>query len=344
MLRSLLGLDWCKSEAHLLFLSKFLHARAAEGFAEADYWQDVLRETPQQAIKRFIDEGVLVSPGLSEHLAYKYKISELQPMLKQRSLPVSGRKDDLISRLIEADPGGMKKAVAGLTVLQCSDRGQEIASQYLALKKQRREAAEQEVLVMLQKGKFREAGLLVSSYEAKQVFSRGLNMDWKTHDPGRDVSGLESIFGSKPKILARLDQGKLGPLRLAAGMMSLWGTNKARGWLPPGFETGLVMDSDSAARMLLFHARHQADLEKYRKIGAVKSVKILTANDQRHCEACRELDAKTYKLSEVPELPYEKCTSEMGCRCNAVAAEIKVSLSEGLKGVITTRNTKQNRA
>lgn len=323
MLQSLLGFDWRKSQAHLLLLSKFLYPQTAEGFAKADYWKDVLRETPEQAIKRFKNEGVLVTPGLSEHLACKYRVSELQPMLKQRGLPVSGRKDDLISRLIEADPRGMKKAVAGLRLLQCSDRGQEIASQYLALEKQRREAADQEVLVMLQKGKFREASLLVSSYEAKQVFSRGLNIDWKNHDPGCDVPGLESIFGSKPKILARLDQGKLGPLRLAAGMMSLWGTNKARAWLPAGFETGLAMDSDSAARMLLFHAQHQANLERYRKWG-IKSVQILTANDQRHCEACRKLDAKTYKLSEVPELPYEKCTSEMGCRCNAVAAEIKV--------------------
>lgn len=323
MLRSLIGFDWRKSQAHLLLLSKFLYPQTAERFAKADYWKDALGETPQQAIKRFQNEGVLVTPGLCEHLAYRYKVGELQAMLKQRSLPVSGRKAALISRLVEADAGGMKKAVAGLTVLQCSDRGHEIASQYLALEKQRREAAEQEVLVILQKGKFREASLLVSSYEAKQVFSRGLNIDWKNHDPGCDVPGLESIFGSKPKILARLDQGKLGPLRLAAGMMSLWGTNKARAWLPAGFETGLAMDSDSAARMLLFHARHQANLEKYRKWG-IKSVEILTANDRLHCEACRKLDAKTFELSEVPELPYEKCTSEIGCRCIALAAEIKV--------------------
>ena len=40
MLRSILGHDWRKSEAHLLFLSKFLHAKTAEEFAKADYWKD----------------------------------------------------------------------------------------------------------------------------------------------------------------------------------------------------------------------------------------------------------------------------------------------------------------
>lgn len=73
MLRSLLVLDWRKSKAHLLFLSKFLdardaqeflHAGTAQEFAKIGSWKDVIREMPQQAIKRFVDEGVLVTPGL----------------------------------------------------------------------------------------------------------------------------------------------------------------------------------------------------------------------------------------------------------------------------------------
>jgi hypothetical protein len=313
------GPGWEKSPAHLLLLTKFLHPQVLEEFILKDHWSDVLGESLQKALERFVDDGVLISPGLTEHLEAKFKVADLQGKLKERGLPVSGRKTDLISRLIEADPGGMKKAVAGLTVLQCSDRGQEIASQYLALAKQRREAVEQEVLAMLQKGKYKEASLLVSSYEAKQVFSRGLGIDWKKHDPGRDVQMLKSIFGSKPKILARLDQAKLGPLRLAAGMMELWGFSDATTWLPAGLETGLAMDSDAAARMLFFYACHQATLEGYRKSSVVKAVKILSCIDGCTCEACRKLAGKEYKLSDVPELPYEKCTSEMGCRCLPVA-------------------------
>jgi hypothetical protein len=318
MLRSLLGHDWRKSEAHLLFLSKFLHAKTAEEFSRTDSWKDVLKETPQQAIKRFVDEGVLVSPGLSQHLAYKYKVSELQAMLKQRGLSVSGRKDDLISRLIEADPGGMKKAVAGLTVLQCSERGQEVASQYLTSEKEKREAAKQEVLAMLERGKFTEASLRMTFYEAQQVFPPGTGISLK-RNPARDVTVLKTIFGGRPKMLAQLNQSKLRPLQIAAGMNHLWGTNEAMAWLPPGFETGLAMDSDIAARMLLFYAWHLADIEQWRASRVVTSVRILTANDARTCEACRRLANRTYKLSEAPELPCERCTSEMRCRCTMTA-------------------------
>jgi hypothetical protein len=321
MPRSFLGLDWRKSQAHLLFLSKFQHPQTVQGFAKADYWKDVLNETPQQAIKRFVDEGVLVSPGLSEHLAYKYKVGELQVMLKQRGLLVSGRKADLISRLIEADPEDMKKAVAGLTVLQCSDRGQEIVNQYLAAEKAKRDAAEQEVLAMLQNGKFREASLLVASHNAKQVFPPGMNVDWKNYDPSRDVAVLKIMFGSRPKVLARLDQGALGLLRLAAGMMYLrsTGTDKIESWLPSGFETGLAMDKATAARMLLSYAIHQVNLEEYRKNGLLRSFEIRNCNDEHVCKACRTLAAKKYKRSEVPELPYEQCTNQTGCRCWVVA-------------------------
>lgn len=315
MLKSLQDFDWRKSKAHLLFLSKFLHARTAQESAKADSWMDVLRETPQQAIKRFVEEGILVIPGLSEYLAYQYKVSELQTMLKQRGLPGSGRKQDLISRLIAADPEGMKKPATGLSVFQCSDRGQEIANQYLASEKEEREATEREVLVVLHKRKFREASLLVSSYEAAQVFPRGVGIDWENYDTGRDVAVLEVIFSSSPNLLARLEKGKLEPLRLAAGMSYLWGTYKTEACLPAGFETGLVMDCDTVARLLKSHALHQVIMEEYRNGGFVKSVEIHTCNDDIVCDACRELAGKIYTLSEVPELPYEKCTSERGCRC-----------------------------
>jgi hypothetical protein len=43
---------------------------------------------------------------------------------------------------------------------------------------------------------------------------------------------------------------------------------------------------------------------------------ISCANDSLVCPACKKLSGKRFKISEVPELPYEQCTSEMGCRCD----------------------------
>jgi hypothetical protein len=316
MLRSLRGFEWLKSNAHLLLLSKFLHPKTADDFAESDNWKTVLGESPKQAIKRFLEEGMLTQADLGAQLDYKFKATELKEMLKKRALAVSGRKGDLILRLVQADPEDMKQAVAGLTVLLCSERGQETAEQYVASEKAKRSKVEQQIMEYLRQHKFKEASVTVASYEAEQIFSRGIGIDWKHHNPTRDIAMLNAIFGSKPKILTRLNDYQLGALRLAAGMIYLLGTNQGKEWLPPNFETGLPMDNDAAARMFFFHASHQVNVANYKQSGVVKQVDILTAQDS--CDACKKISGNRYKLNEVLELPYEHCTHEMGCRCTLI--------------------------
>jgi hypothetical protein len=317
MLRSLLGFDWRKSPAHLLFLSKFRTPRASDDFSKSDSWKAVLREAPKKAVKRFLDEGMLEQASLVGLLNYKYRVSELKPMLKQRGLPVSGRKAELIEKLIQADPEGMKKATRGLSVLQCFEQGRAIAEQYLAQENDRRTKAEQQALQALQRREFKEACRIVAVFEAGQVFPRGMNIDWRKYNSARDVAMLKVMFSSKPKILSSLNEEQMEYLRIAAGMMHLWGASQAKDWLPDNFETALPMDNDAAARMISFHVSHQFNIAQYRAAG-IKTVEILATENS--CKACKKLAKKKYKLSEVPELPYEKCTSEMGCRCTTVVA------------------------
>lgn len=313
MPRSPLDFEWRKSTAHLLLLSKFLHPRTADDFAELDAWKTALGENPKQAIRRFLDEDMLVHADLSTQLDYKFKATELKDMSRRRGLTVSGRKGDLIQRLVQADPEGMKQAVAGLTVLLCSENGREIAEQYLAAEKAKQKKVEQQVMEYLRQRKFKEASVAVASYEAEQVFPRGIGIDWSRHNPAHDIEMLNAIFGSKPKILACLNDSQSDTLRLAAGMMYLWGKNQAGEWLPPDFQTALTMDNDAAARMFLFHAIYQSNVANYMQSGVVKQVEILVSQDA--CEACKKISGKRFKLSEVPELPHEHCTHEMGCRC-----------------------------
>jgi hypothetical protein len=72
-----------------------------------------------------------------------------------------------------------------------------------------------------------------------------------------------------------------------------------------------VMDSTTATRMLEFYVHHQRDLSRMRGSG-IKKVKIIGIGG---CEACAALNNKTFLLDELPELPYEKCTCYLGCRC-----------------------------
>lgn len=316
------GLEPQKLNAYLLLLTKFRQPQALENFSQSDSWSIALGERPEKVVKDFLNKGMLVQTDLRSHLAYKFNTTELKAMLKKRGLRVSGRKDDLMQRLIEADKEGMSKAVAGITVLHCSEQGREASEQYLADRKKDRDKAGERVLEYLKEHKFKEASYVVSSFEAAQVFQRGIGIDWKNHDPNRDIEILNTIFGIKPKILDKLNDSEMVVLRRAAGMMYLWGANEAREWLPTDFQTRLSVDSDAAARMFVFYASQRVKLNNYRQSGVVKHVEILAEQDP--CDDCKKISKTRYKLDEVPELPNESCTSEKGCRCTLIPIDTMV--------------------
>jgi hypothetical protein len=303
---------WKNSEPHLLLLSKFVHGQEIDYFVKWGNWEQVLNESSQKAIKRFVDEGMLTNADLETIVSYKCKVTDLKNLLKQRGLAVSGNKDELTKRIVQSDKAGMLKLTEGVKLLVCTQAGCEIAEQYIASQKEKRLKVDQQVMDCLAKRMFREASLAVAKYEAGQVFSRGMGVDWKHYNPNRDIQILQHIYGNKPEILNKLDDTKLDSLQLGAGMMLLWGENKATKWIPKDFETGLSMNTDVAARMLLFNALSIANLKQYKENG-IKYIEVLATPDS--CEACKKLQSKRYRIDKAPKLPNPNCIHELGCRC-----------------------------
>ena len=312
--------DWQSSSAHLLLLSKFRNGDSPERYREADYWETVLKETPAKAIEQFIKDGILEPAGLQELMNYRFKSSDLVLMLKERGLKTSGRKEELIYRLLNNDTSAMREITKGLDLYRCAEEGMQLVEKYLDDEKSRKKAVEHEVLKSLEKKAYSEAASIVAQYEATQVFPRGLGIDWKNYDITSDVGLLKTIFESTPAILKGIEENRLKQFRLASGMMQLWGTNTARHWLPVGLETGVHLDSDAACRMLIFFASYLRNMKNYREAGA-KSVEVLGVNDENTCPQCRMIIGRKYRLEDVPELPYNKCTCVIGCRCTIVTNE-----------------------
>lgn len=314
MFRPIMGFDERKSNAHLLFLSKFVHPRSPNDFVQSEDWKNVLGEHPIRAIERLYKGGLLAARDFSDGLSYKYDVSGLKDTQKIRRSPVSGRKEEMIQRLVEEDPVGIKKAIDEITVFVCTQQGADLANEYLAAEKENRAQAEQQTIEYIRNQDFKKASLEVAVFETEQVFPRGIGIEWQHHNPDRDIRLLTTIFNAKPKILSKLGNEKMEDLRLGASMMALWGENTAYKWLPSTFNTGLSLDVDTAARMIFFHAIHQEEMKQLRESGFVKFVEIFN-NNPDSCKACKNLANRIYRLEEVPELPYEHCTSEMGCRC-----------------------------
>ena len=302
-----LGFDWRKSKAHWHLLAQFLREHTLDDFARGDRWRLVLKESPSKAVKRFVKEGLVARADLASQLAYRLKATEIKDMLRERGLKVSGRKEDLIARLIEADPAGAKQAAGRLEVFVATEAGRALAEQYVAQERQKREAAELAVMKALEAEDYEEACRVVSAFEEQQVFPRAI--------PDDQVWVLRSIFSCRPKILAGLRKEAWTPLRMAAAQSALWGTQTSR-WAPKNIETGIHLDPATAARMILFWVYNQRQLEILRGFpDPVTAVQIVSIQDGNTCLACRELHGREYRLARVPELPYPNCTSRMGCRC-----------------------------
>lgn len=61
------------------------------------------------------------------------------------------------------------------------------------------------------------------------------------------------------------------------------------------------------------------DMIEIRSSPSVEYVQVQTCDDEYVCPACRLLASELYRVNEVPELPYEECQSEGGCRCSVAA-------------------------
>jgi SAP domain len=315
--------NWRNSPAHLLFLSRFIEPRRPEDFVTGVEWNEVLQEDPYNTISKFIDENMLLEGDLGCRLSYKYRVIELKDFLKQRGLAVSGKKNELINRLITTDKIGMENLVSDLLVLLCTDEGRKIAEDYLQNEKEKRIFTEQQTLQFLHDRKFKEACLLMGHYEAEQVFQRGIGINWKEYTPEKDIKMLNDIFSSKPKVLKEMDTTKYEKLWIVASMMYLWGTNKSGNWIDSNFETGILYDVTTTSRLIESNAYFKRDMRDFVRNGAKKVYINSYANDDLVCSACKKISGKRFNISEIPELPYEQCTSEMGCRCGVSEYQIE---------------------
>jgi len=310
--------DWRQSNPHLGLLSRFLLPQDLHYITQYNYMESELSELPRLSVERFISEGTLVPASLSGKLLASFNAAAIKDLLRQRGLPVSGRKEQGIARLIEADSAGIESLVTHLSIYECSVEAREIVTRFVEEKDTQQHAAEERSMEQLKQKDFRGAMLTVASFEARQVSPRGLSVDWHNYDPSKDVAILEAIFERRPKILAGIPEVAWEPLRLSAAMMHLWGTNRASKWLPSGFILAgfTKFDKDTSCRMISFHAQHLVDLDTWLKDELVKKVEILVSDDS--CPACKKIAKKRYKLDKVPELPHEHCLHEMGCRCEAL--------------------------
>ncbi len=303
---------WTTSAPHAALLSKFRSPRP-RGYFGKDYRMPALREPAPQAVRRFVQQGFLRPSPVEEKLD-TLRASELKAALKKCQLKVSGRKAELIERLVTQAPSEAKALAKGLPkTYGLTDLGREHVDKYLKWETERTSTAVAEVKAALERGDVESALRSHAAFAELDVWA-----DPTEPYPGREhAEFLKGVASSRPGILRSIPDAQLGQLRMATALTHLFGRD-ARDALPSGFAAASHLDDETAARMMSFYVRHERERERHASSRLYSRVEIRACDDEQTCEACKRLGARIYALAEVPELPFPACTSPIGCRCLAM--------------------------
>jgi len=298
---------WEESSTHMELLKVFSKPHDVNHILTWQTIRQSLGESIEDAIERFVHNGVLVSATLEESLSVAFQVAELKKLLKERDLKQSGSKSELVEKLISTDRAGVEKLLKKNRVMKCSESALAMLAERELRQKQELEFAQRKSFEFLKNANPKDAYKSYAEYYKKYS-------TYPYKDGSYAVNELQFILVSNPKVLGNLSQEDLKLLRAAAGMGSLWGDQKPEYWLPENFSTP-IKDNKRAINYLLRNAQFNQYLNGTSKY--TKKLKIIfETSDVDSCPLCLRLNGRVFDVDNIPELPMVGCTSEKGCMCN----------------------------
>jgi hypothetical protein len=301
------------SEARLLLLSKFIKSQSVKVLTGAhmaqERWSAALGMAPHLAVKELARTGLLVRPTLAERLEGSMSLQQLKDLCRARSLTVSGKKAELAARLVASGISDSSVPVGDSYI--CSPAGREAAETYKLRKSAEKRDLQLQTADLLDAHDFAGASRVVCEYEARQVFARGIGVDWSTGTVG--LSEVTAIYAARKAFLRKVSASDLENVRLLAALDDLWGEEVSifpdRNAPVPGCRFPLGI----AARQLRFHHSHSPGAHTFPNSSLPIVMEYIAAEGD--CPSCAARNGKRFPPKQVPELPSDDCTCEEGCRC-----------------------------
>lgn len=294
---------------HLLLLAEFIQAKNREKITND--WDNFLNEPHGKVLDKFISDGLLVQISLASKINLTYKVDDLKLLLKERKLPVSGKKEVLIERLIEEDCSGMQSLVK--EIYECSTSARDIVEKYKADKEIEKEKVVNDVMNFILSKNIKKACHIATDYQKQKTTYTPKRQLALTIQPSVETNFefIETIVNASPEILRGMSKKDLKNLRLWTALFFLFGPNKTGENLIEDFIGIPRFKTEIAKNMMLFFAYRQTALIKLRKLGIKKASVIGSCR----CSECAEISNKIMLLDDIPELPYAGCTFCNGCGC-----------------------------
>lgn len=282
---------------HRALLTEFLKPNDLGTANRQKWWSRTLKRPYRAAINNLVKRGMLAEAPVEARLNLGLRVADLKPILKQRELKVSGKKADLIARLLENAPEDASRLAQQVIACACTPAGAELAHQYQHQVAGRQREAEEQVRSALRRGNVKKASRMVHS------FAESLPMPMRWGLGGIETDPTEATALLAVAAVPGFSADEVERLRFQATEDALWGRTCD---VPEEFEAVVYKTT--------FGARNEADLEQYQS-WRVDKVDILATDDS--CPSCKELEANgPYPADTVPALPNPDCAHHIGwCRC-----------------------------
>ncbi len=283
-------------------------------------WEEALGMPVSEAFSLFRQEKLVraADPATDTHhlASHLLSIAKLKDLLKPHGAKTSGKKEDLISRLLGLNPDLLFAALPNQNYFVATARGNALIEARVSARRAKQEQCELRILEHLDKGE------TVDAIHAWNQFAEGEPFKSKIDGNrfARELNILNTIkYSACGYLRNRLAPEEVDTLRAFAGIKQLCGKNLSKAALEklrPDIESfnqaGHGLSMETAARMLTFFAIGQENLRDFKKMG-YKFASICSCSGS--CEFCKSQSGIRHHVEQVPELPHQGCTHPSGCRC-----------------------------
>lgn len=248
--------DTLKENAEKKLLSEFIKPMRPDGY-DGVMLQRELAEPMLDVVNRFCKSGLIQSCDVESGLQYGFNVKKLQSYLRQRGLKVSGKKSELIDRLLEHDFSGMAELIKAERLLVLTEQGLIIVNEFREQQKQEITVHVNRILNALKEKKYGEAYKAYHDYRYLNYDDRPIvfgidadpNLDIDDNgevstdvelniDPGMDLPNnfrydatpdqkeqLDIYLSRWPDAYKAIKGKEKEDIQLMAALMWIWGQN-----------------------------------------------------------------------------------------------------------------------
>jgi hypothetical protein len=276
------------TQAHRLFFvmstSRTVFELSANG-----YWAAKLGEPSDAVFRRCIDAGLIATAVTQQILDRGYKMEELKPLLKARGIKSSGKKAEMIDRLIVSDPDWCKSQTNSSRFYVRTPDGQRLAEEICDGIGREKGKMEMRLTLLIHDGRYEEAFRTWTVWDEDEVFPRDewLGIDNRETNPNYFVEMAHRIEKLLP--VGKREQAILNFLY---GRVS--------------YEPDMLAATHAAS--------YERDLIAWREAPFVVGIRIEGPNNGTECSFARLYEG-CYRLEDAPDYPFGPCDNEPCCVC-----------------------------